>query len=439
MVKGEKPFRNSTSPFLLQSRPLNPKARQAGRAIHSSPCRSNRGLADLLRRRGERARLRARASTETQRRHRYRRIVRSPRPAPQADRGRPRSTSLGAAKDRPRWDGRATRHAERVLTELAALANDGMVLRPDDITHALSALRQSPETPIKELLATAATIITRKRFVVPKTPTQKVLYRGHRDADIVIGIGPAGTGNAYLAVAIAVSELLKKEVSRIILGRPAVEAGEELGFLPGRSLCQSESLSPPAVRCAVRHDGHGTGGARGSTEATLLIFPPQVHARPHVERVVALACSMRAEKAEAEREWRWHSCNWWCPFGRWSRRGISPPPGSAARQRGPGLIEVREILSDVEGIAFVYFDERDVVRHKLVQDIIKAYDQHQNFAAGVPAPKRARRDGDRRRGPEPKQPKQPKQAAPSESDRSRLRGASRINRMLKQSASTTEG
>ena len=99
----------------------------------------------------------------------------------------------------------ATRHAERVLTELATLANDGMVLQPDDITHALSALRQSPETPIKELLSNAATIVTKKRFVAPKTPTQKAYIEAIETHDIVIGIGPAGTGKTYLAMAMAVS------------------------------------------------------------------------------------------------------------------------------------------------------------------------------------------------------------------------------------------
>ncbi|HEX4968815.1 MAG TPA: PhoH family protein, partial [Nitrospiraceae bacterium] len=127
----------------------------------------------------------------------------------------------------------ATRHAERVLTELATLANDGMVLQPDDISHALTALRHSPEIPIKELLSSAATIVTKKRFVAPKTPTQKAYIEAIETHDIVIGIGPAGTGKTYLAMAMAVSALLKKEVSRIILARPAVEAGEKLGFLPG--------------------------------------------------------------------------------------------------------------------------------------------------------------------------------------------------------------
>ena len=121
----------------------------------------------------------------------------------------------------------ATRYAERVLTELAGLANDGMLIQPDDVSHALAALRQHPETPLKELLSTATTIVTKKRFVAPKTPTQKTYIEAIESHDIVIGIGPAGTGKTYLAMAMAVSALIKREVSRIILARPAVEAGEQ--------------------------------------------------------------------------------------------------------------------------------------------------------------------------------------------------------------------
>src|SRR5262245_62848390 len=108
-----------------------------------------------------------------------------------------------------------------------------MLIEPDDVTHALTALRQSPETPLKELLSNATTIVTKKRFVVPKTPTQNTYIDAIETHDIVIGIGPAGTGKTYLAMAMAVSALMKREVSRITLARPAVEAGEKLGYLPG--------------------------------------------------------------------------------------------------------------------------------------------------------------------------------------------------------------
>ena len=100
---------------------------------------------------------------------------------------------------------------------------------------------------MKELLSNATTIVTKKRFVAPKTPTQKAYIEAIETHDIVIGIGPAGTGKTYLAMAMAVSALMKKEVSRIILARPAVEAGEKLGFLPGDMYAKGQSLSASAL------------------------------------------------------------------------------------------------------------------------------------------------------------------------------------------------
>lgn len=297
----------------------------------------------------------------------------------------------------------ATRHAERVLTELATLANDGMVLQPDDITHALSALRQSPETPIKELLSSSAAIVTKKRFVAPKTPTQKAYIEAIETHDIVIGIGPAGTGKTYLAMAMAVSALLKKEVSRIILARPAVEAGEKLGFLPGDMYAKVNPYLRPlydALFDMMDMERAARAIERGDIEIAPLGF---MRGRTLNDSFVILD---EAQNATAEQMKMFLT-----RLGFHSKvvvtgdiTQVDLPP-----ERVSGLIEVREILRDVEGIEFVYFDERDVVRHKLVQDIIKAYDQHQNptqsFGPSSGAP-------GRRPSPVP-QNKQPKPATPS--------------------------
>jgi phosphate starvation-inducible protein PhoH and related proteins len=268
----------------------------------------------------------------------------------------------------------ATRHAERVLTELATLANDGMVLQPDDVSHALTALRHSPDTPIKELLSNAATIVTKKRFVAPKTPTQKAYIEAIETHDIVIGIGPAGTGKTYLAMAMAVSSLLKKEVSRIILARPAVEAGEKLGFLPGDMYAKVNPYLRPlydALFDMMDMERAARAIERGDIEIAPLGF---MRGRTLNDSFVILD---EAQNATAEQMKMFLT-----RLGFHSKvvvtgdiTQVDLPP-----ERVSGLIEVREILRDVEGIEFVYFDERDVVRHKLVQDIIKAYDQHQNPA-----------------------------------------------------------
>jgi phosphate starvation-inducible PhoH-like protein len=268
----------------------------------------------------------------------------------------------------------ATRYAERVLTELAGLANEGMLIQPDDVTHALSALRQSPETPLKELLSNATTIVTKKRFVVPKTPTQKTYIDAIETHDIVIGIGPAGTGKTYLAMAMAVSALIKREVSRIILARPAVEAGEKLGFLPGDMIAKVNPYLRPlydALFDMMDMERATRAIERGDIEIAPLAF---MRGRTLNDSFVILD---EAQNATAEQMKMFLT-----RLGFNSKAVVTGditqvdlPP-----DRVSGLIEVRDILRHIEGIRFVYFDERDVVRHKLVQDIIKAYDQHDNAA-----------------------------------------------------------
>ena len=266
----------------------------------------------------------------------------------------------------------ATRYAERVLTELAGLANDGMLIQPDDVAHALTALRQSPETPLKELLSNTTTIVTKKRFVAPKTPTQKSYIEAIETHDIVIGIGPAGTGKTYLAMAMAVSALMKREVSRIILARPAVEAGEKLGFLPGDMIAKVNPYLRPlydALFDMMDMERATRAIERGDIEIAPLAF---MRGRTLNDSFVILD---EAQNATAEQMKMFLT-----RLGFNSKAVVTGditqvdlPP-----DRLSGLIEVRDILRQVEGIRFVYFDERDVVRHKLVQDIIKAYDEHEN-------------------------------------------------------------
>lgn len=266
----------------------------------------------------------------------------------------------------------ATRYAERVLTELAGLANEGMLIQPDDVSHALTALRESPEIPLKELLSNATTIVTKKRFVAPKTPTQKSYIEAIENYDIVIGIGPAGTGKTYLAMAMAVSALLKREVSRIILARPAVEAGEKLGFLPGDMIAKVNPYLRPlydALFDMMDMERATRAIERGDIEIAPLAF---MRGRTLNDSFVILD---EAQNATAEQMKMFLT-----RLGFNSKAVVTGditqidlPP-----DRASGLIEVRDILRQVEGIKFVYFDERDVVRHKLVQDIIRAYDQHQS-------------------------------------------------------------
>ncbi len=222
------------------------------------------------------------------------------------------------------------------------------------------------------MLSNATTIVTKKRFVAPKTPTQNAYIEAIETHDIVIGIGPAGTGKTYLAMAMAVSALMKREVSRIILARPAVEAGEKLGFLPGDMIAKVNPYLRPlydALFDMMDMERATRAIERGDIEIAPLAF---MRGRTLNDSFVILD---EAQNATAEQMKMFLT-----RLGFNSKAVVTGditqvdlPP-----DRVSGLIEVRDILRHIDGISFVYFDERDVVRHKLVQDIIKAYDQHEN-------------------------------------------------------------
>ncbi len=263
----------------------------------------------------------------------------------------------------------AARQAERVVTELAALANQGFHLRPDDVTHALAALRHNPEAPLKEALFNSP-IVTKKRFIVPKTPTQKVYIEAIEKHDVVIGIGPAGTGKTYLAMAMAVSALTRKEVSRIILARPAVEAGEKLGFLPGDMYAKVNPYLRPlydALFDMMEMERANRLIERGDIEIAPLAF---MRGRTLNDSFVILD---EAQNATAEQMKMFLT-----RLGFHSKAVVTGDITQVdlPADRVSGLVQIRKILKNIDGIEFVYFDERDVVRHRLVQEIIKAYDRH---------------------------------------------------------------
>jgi phosphate starvation-inducible PhoH-like protein len=269
------------------------------------------------------------------------------------------------------------RQAERVLTELAGLTIDGYELRPDDVSFALKAARGQQETPLKDLLLGTVPLATKKRFIVPKSATQKTYLDAIQKYDIVIGIGPAGTGKSYLAVAMAVAALTRREVSRIILARPAVEAGEKLGFLPGDMYAKINPYLRPlydALFDMMDVERANRLIERGEIEIAPLAF---MRGRTLNDSFVILD---EAQNATAEQMKMF--------LTRLGFNSKAVVTGDITQvdlpsDRRSGLIEAREILKDISGIQFVYFDERDVVRHKLVQEIIKAYDRH-----STPPPRR---------------------------------------------------
>ena len=271
----------------------------------------------------------------------------------------------------------ATRLAERLLEGAYNLLESGVTLDMADFGFLLRLLESGEDLTPQTLLDERIPIPSKKRFINPKSLGQRRYVQAIRQHDIVIGIGPAGTGKTYLAMAMAVAGLDRKEFSRIILARPAVEAGEKLGFLPGDLLEKVNPYLRPlydALYDMLEFEKAQRLIERGAIEVAPLAF---MRGRTMNDSFVILD---EAQNATVEQMKMFLT-----RLGFYSKMVITGditqvdlPNGKAS-----GLIQIQQILHNVDGIAFIYFSERDVVRHPLVQKIVKAYDryeQHQHAA-----------------------------------------------------------
>ena len=247
-----------------------------------------------------------------------------------------------------------------------ALTRNGTVERRD-LKHAIGAIARGEPLRFEELAAGRVDVSTRKRPIAPKTMGQKHYLEAIRHNDIVIGIGPAGTGKTYLAMAMAVNALRQEQVSRIILCRPAVEAGEALGFLPGTL---EEKISPylrplyDALHDMMDPEEIQRHMARGVIEIAPLAY---MRGRTLNNAFVILD--------EAQNTTSEQMLMFLTRMGFDSKVVVT---GDVTQIDLPGhklsgLVEVRGILQNIPGLVFVELDERDVVRHELVQKIITAY------------------------------------------------------------------
>lgn len=270
-------------------------------------------------------------------------------------------------------DGVADR-AERLIQEIREVNRRGYILRPEDISYAVKSLSEGKEVSIQELFRQNIPVFSKKRFIIPKTETQRQYIEAISKYDIVFGVGPAGTGKTYLAMAMAINAFLTKQVSRIVLVRPAVEAGEKLGFLPGDI---AEKVSPylrplyDALFDMMEIDKASKLIERGIIEIAPLAF---MRGRTLNDSFVILD--------EAQNTTTEQMKMYLTRLGFGSKTVITGditqidlPAGKTS-----GLVEAIRILKDVEGIKIIYFSERDVVRHKLVQEIVKAYERYEKSA-----------------------------------------------------------
>ncbi|HEX5475057.1 MAG TPA: PhoH family protein [Vicinamibacterales bacterium] len=260
--------------------------------------------------------------------------------------------------------------AERVLGQLSSLVRGGYKLAKGDVKTAAQLIAQDAGVDLGDYFLRGTARTSGKRQVMPKSVTQKRYLDAIEQHDIVFGIGPAGTGKTYLAMAQAVAFLLAKRVSRIILARPAVEAGEKLGFLPGDL---QEKVNPylrplyDALYDMMDLERVERLIERGTIEVAPIAF---MRGRTLNDAFVILD---EAQNTTSEQMKMFLT-----RLGFGSKAVVTGditqidlPPG-----RISGLVEAVKVIGEVEGIAFIHFDERDVVRHSLVQQIVKAYEAY---------------------------------------------------------------
>jgi phosphate starvation-inducible PhoH-like protein len=264
----------------------------------------------------------------------------------------------------------AVSRAEAILSDYFTLVKEGAVFKNGDLNSLLRVVTADPEVTLRALFNSGRQRSFGKKVLAPKTVTQRRYLEAIERNDLVFGIGPAGTGKTYLAVAMAIQALIAKRVSRIILTRPAVEAGERLGFLPGtlqekvdpylRPLYDAlyDMLEPDKVEKLLERSNIEVAPIafmRGRTlNDSFIILDEAQNSTPEQMKMVLTRQGFNSKMVVTG-----------------DLTQIDLPMG-----RRCGLLDAAEILRAVEGISFVQFDDRDVVRHTLVQRIVRAYEKY---------------------------------------------------------------
>ncbi len=274
----------------------------------------------------------------------------------------------------------------RLVDELALLIAGGQVVDPGVVARTIDILR-ADQRP-SEVLSAEVLRSARGRSVRPKSAGQKHYVDAIGDNVVTFGIGPAGTGKSYLAVALAVQALQAKSVDRIIMTRPAVEAGENLGFLPGDMMAKIDPYLRPLYDAL--YDMLGTEGARRLLENGTVEVAPLAYMRG---RTLNRSFMILDEAQNATPE---QLKMFLTRIGFGSKVVVNGDVTQVDLPGGrSGLAELEHVLAGVEGVAFVHLDNRDVVRHRIVADIVSAYDAYQasldDAASGRPSVRVSRR------------------------------------------------
>lgn len=260
--------------------------------------------------------------------------------------------------------------AERILDDFSELFKEGRQFTDKELREAFAQIAEDRAFSLRDYFTKSRFNPAGKKQVAPKSATQRKYIQTIQDRDVVFGIGVAGTGKTYLAVAMAVQALMQKQVNRIVLARPAVEAGEKLGFLPGDLQDKVDPYLRPlydALFDLIDYERVTRLLEKRVIEVAPLAF---MRGRTLSDAFIILD---EAQNTTSEQMKMFLT-----RIGFGSKAVITGDVTQVDLPVGKrsGLIEAERVLSNLEGIEFVYFTEKDVVRHKLVQMIIRAYEDH---------------------------------------------------------------
>jgi phosphate starvation-inducible PhoH-like protein len=259
---------------------------------------------------------------------------------------------------------------ERILEDFAALFSEGKTFTDRELREAFAQIAEDRAYSLRDYFTKARFNPSGKKQVAPKSANQRRYIEAIQNSDVVFGIGVAGTGKTYIAVAMAVQALMQKQVSRIVLARPAVEAGERLGFLPGDLQEKVDPYLRPLYDALF--DLIDAERVTKLLEKRVIEVAPLAFMRG---RTLADAFIILDEAQNTTSE---QMKMFLTRIGFGSKAVITGDVTQIDLPTGKrsGLIEAERVLSDTEGIEFIYFTDKDVVRHRLVQMIIKAYERH---------------------------------------------------------------